>query len=92
MADSGKSITFGSRWGAKSYKVTYSGKYHNSREPHVETPETGLTGKKVTLGARRVKTMGQNVAVMYDVPGVKNGAHVAHFTAYFGSPVNANEY
>ncbi len=40
----------------------------------------GLAGKTFSLGARMVK----GSAVMYAVPGVKNGPHDAHVTVFYG--------
>ena len=60
--------------------------FSNPRAPHVETEQEGLAGCKFHLGRRVEKAMDENVAVMYEVVGVRNGNHVAHCTVYFGKP------
>ena len=66
--------------------------FNNPRGAHVETEEEGLAGRRVCLGARSTRQMGPDVAVMYEVVGVKNGRHQAHMTTYFGDAVNAWAY
>ena len=76
------SVTFNQRTG-KSWSVTLSGKAFKAGDhggPHVETADEGLKGKTFSLGARVV----QGKAVMYLVPGVKNGMHTAHITVFYG--------
>ena len=79
-----KEITFGERWGRRSYLVTYDGPYENDKPPHVQTPEENLTGKTFQLGARKQVRVRDKTAVIYDVPGVTNRGEVAHITVYFG--------
>lgn len=86
------SVTFTEKWGAKSWKVSYSGKYKNERIPHVETQETNLGGKTFKLANRQVRKVKDNVAVMYDVVGVSNRNHVAHLTVYFGPEKGSEAY
>ncbi len=87
-------VKFTEKWGSKSMKVEFEGAYKNNRPPHVETtdPENTLIGKVFELNNRRQRNVGDQVAVMYDVQGVKNGKHNAHFTVYFGPADDASNY
>ena len=84
------SVTFNKRMG-KSWSATLHGKNFKEGEhggPHVETEAEGLAGKTFSLGARQVK----DKAVMYVVNGVKNGAHPAHITVFYGDPAQHAGY
>ena len=76
----------------KSISVTYNGKYFNTRPPHVETTDNVLSGISYLLGKRHTKKIKDNIAVMYDVQGLKNGNFSAHITTYFGPLKNSTEY
>ena len=47
-----------------------------------------LAGKTFPLGARTIRAQ----AVMYAVQGVKNGAHDAHITVFFGDAKEHSKY
>jgi hypothetical protein len=84
------SVTFDKRMG-KSWSVTLHGKKFKEGGhggPHVETTEEGLAGKTFSLGAREVR----GNAVMYVVNGVKNGAHAAHITVFYGDAAEHSQY
>jgi len=78
----------------RSYRVKLSPefKFKNERGPHVETDEEGLIEKTFQLGKRTEITIGENIAVMYDVIGLQNRGRPAHITAYFGQPSGATNY
>jgi hypothetical protein len=84
-------ITFGARM-RRSYRVTLPPgmKYKNARDPHVEvSPGIDIPiGETFPLGERKMARVHGNIAVMYDVVGVMNGAHTAHVTVYFGPDEN----
>ncbi len=90
----GVRITF-LRKGNKSWVVSIPKEIVNERGgPHVETTETGdLSNRVCTLDERSTKQF-QNgtVAVMYTVPGIMNGNHVAHMTVYFGPQKGSENY
>ena len=86
MSSTGKAIIFKARSG-KSWLVDIPSdlKYTNSRmAAHVETEAEILPGTRVLLGKRTVRQVDLNVAVMYEVIGIKNRGHPAHMTTYFG--------
>jgi hypothetical protein len=78
----------------RSYKVEIVGdvRYNNNRAPHVETDEEGLDNKEFELGTRRTTMVRGNMAVMYDIIGVKNKSSIAHMTVYFGPENEAHNY
>jgi hypothetical protein len=82
-----KTIKFTEKWGNKSWKVEYKGKYDNDRPPHVEVDENykDLGGKVFKIS--NIKATGK--AIMWTVEGIKNKNKDAHFTVYFGE--NAKE-
>ena len=91
MTSIGAPVTFHKRMG-KSWSVYSPIRFKNERGLHVETHMDDLEGKTFYLGKRSIKEIGKNVAVMYDVPGVRNGRFVAHLTAYFGPPKESKKY
>jgi len=77
-----RTIIFLERWGRKSWRVAYDGPYENDRDKHVEcvgfSPHAGMQCVLSNLHC-------DGKAVMWDVEGVTNGSHGAHFTVYFGN-------
>jgi hypothetical protein len=45
-----------------------------------------------TSSDQDIRMVGNNVAVMYDVIGLKDGRHPAHITVYFGPESQASKY
>lgn len=89
----GSTITFINRM-KKSWKIEIASNmnYSNPRSPHVETDIDGLEGKTFELGQRTIRLIGDKVSVMYDVVGLTNGRFPAHFTIYFGQPIDLENY
>jgi len=90
---SGLTVTFDAPWGRRSWKVTHnlpSELYCNDRQPHVEVGELnmGLRKKGEQFTLINPHNM-RGKAIVFDVEGVKNGTHQAHFTVYFGSEASS---
>lgn len=88
----GRTITFGERWTPRSYRVSYDGPYKNTTPPHVQTDQEGLTGKTFSLGVRQQFPIRTEIAIMYEVIGVKNREKPAHLTVYLGDGTKAEKY
>ena len=75
-----------------SWTVSYSGKFGpNSRGKHVELKGHMDSVKQgVTFTLSNLHTEGK--AYMWDVDGLKNGTHTAHFTVAFDSSKPLTDY
>ena len=68
--------------------------YKNDRDPHVEIDRNDLSGRMFVLGRRITRKVGNNVAIMYEIPDLpkdnSNNAYKTHITTYFG-PIEGSE-
>lgn len=80
----------------RSVSVIYDGPYCNNRTPHVQTTDNPVLGSRYNLGRRSIikRTQGGQTytVVTYEIPGLRDGSRVAHFTTYFGPVQGSDAY
>jgi hypothetical protein len=81
-------ITVGPKIAANRYLVSRMKniKYTNTWTPQITTWTPNVAGRTFYLGRRKMRQVGKNVAVTYDVLGLTNGEYPSQLTVYFGPP------